>query len=123
MTRDKEPIEHIRCAHRLLVKAGRFWNAGSSTAVRECMAVLEESICELRAAGAGASGHPDSLRDGRDEILEMKKKVARLEQLSDLAAALLRGGAASTGNSPLYRSGGFAVPPDSSSISTAGVHA
>ena len=123
MSHGEEPIEHIRGAHRLLVKAGQFWNAGSSTAVRECVAVLEESVFELRAAGAAACGHPDSLRGVRDEILEMKKKMARLEQLSDLAAALLRGGAASSGDSPLYRAGGFAVAPDSSSMSTAGIHA
>jgi hypothetical protein len=108
MIRGKEPIDRIRKAHSLVVRAAKCWNAGNVAAVEECVAVLEESAAELRAAEAAAVGRADSLRGIRSEILQMKERVARIERLPDLAAAFLRGGAGSSGASPLYRAGGFA---------------
>jgi hypothetical protein len=103
----KEPIDRIRKAHSLVVRAAKCWNAGNVSAVEECVAVLEESAAELRAAEAAAAGRADSLRGVRGEILQMKERVARIERMSDLAAAFLRGGSGSNGASPLYRAGGF----------------
>jgi hypothetical protein len=108
MIRGEEPIDRIRNAHRLVVKAANCWNAGNLAAVEECVAALEESAADLRAAEVAAIGHADSLRGFRSEILEMKERVGRIERLADLAAAFLRGGPASAGDSPLYRAGGFA---------------
>jgi hypothetical protein len=126
MIRGEEPIEplieRIRSAHNLVKRATQIWNAGSLAAVQECVVTLEQSVAELRAATAAAAGHPDSLGDLRNEILEMKKSTARLERLSDLATAFLRGGE-SAADSPLYRPGGFEETGDSSWMSTTKVHA
>jgi hypothetical protein len=105
MTKRQDPADRIRNAHSLVVKAANSWNAGSFAAVESCAAVLEESAAELRAAAAGSA---DSLRGLRREILQMKERVGRIERLSDLAAAFLRGGPESSGDSPLYRAGGLA---------------
>jgi hypothetical protein len=107
MTDSEEPIDRIRKAHNLVAKAAERWNAGNLAAVEECLAGLEESAAELRAAQATAMVRPDSLPGVKDEILQMKERVTRLESLSDLAAAFLRGGLQSAGDSPLYRAGGF----------------
>jgi len=122
MIRGKEPIDRIRKAHSLVVKAANRWNAGNLAAVEECVAALEESAAELRAAEMAAIGHADSLRGFRSEILEMRERVGRIEWLSDLAAAFLRGGPESAGGSPLYRAGGFA-DTDSSFIATTMIQA
>jgi hypothetical protein len=103
----KEPIDRIRTAHRLVVRAAKCWDAGNVAAVEECVAVLEESAAELRAVEEAAIGRVDSLRGVRSEILEIQERVAPIERLSDLAAAFLRGGAGTNGASPLYRAGGF----------------
>jgi len=109
MTRGEEPIDRIRKAHNLVARAVERWNAGSLAAVEECLATLEESAAELGAAQATAMGRPDSLPGLRDEILQMKASVARIESLSDLAAAFLRAGRQSAGDSPGYCAGGFEV--------------
>lgn len=107
MTQREEPVDRIRKAHNLVAKATECWNAGSLAAVEECLATLEESAAELRAAQATAVGRPDSLRGYRDEIHQMKERVARIESLADLAAAFLRRGRQSADDSPMYRAGGF----------------
>jgi hypothetical protein len=113
MTHGEEPIDRIRKAHSLVAKAAESWNAGSLAAVGECLATLEESAAELQAAEATMgrpdtqARHDDSRPGFRDEILEMKKRVTRIESLSDLAAAFLRRGRQSAGDSPMYRAGGF----------------
>jgi len=110
MIAGKEPLDRIRKAHSLVVRAAKCWNAGDVAAVEECVAVLEESAVELRAAEAAAAGRTESLRGVRIEILQMKERVARIERMSDLAAAFLRGGTGSNSASPLYRAGGFEEP-------------
>jgi hypothetical protein len=107
MTHGEEPIDRIRKAHNLVAKAAECWNAGSLASVEECLYTLEESAAELRAAEATAMRRRDSLAGFRDEILQMKKRVTRIESLSDLAAAFLRRGRQSAGDSPMYRAGGF----------------
>jgi len=107
MTHRAEPVDHIRKAHKLMARAEERWNAGNLAAVEECLATLEESAAELRAAQATAIGRPDFLRGLRDEILQMKERVTRIGSLSDLAAAFLRRGRQSAGDSPMYRAGGF----------------
>jgi hypothetical protein len=107
MIRGEEPVERIRKAHNLVVRASDCWNAGSVAAVEECLAALEESAAELRVARAEAVGRTSSLRGIGSEIPQIKERVARIERLSALAAAFLRGGAESGGDSPLYRAGGF----------------
>jgi hypothetical protein len=107
MMRGEESADHIRKAHNLVAKAAKCWNAGNLAAVEECVAALEESAVELRFVEAAAVGNLDSLRGFRSEILEMKERVVRIERLSDLAAAFLRRGPESAGDSPLYRAGGF----------------
>ena len=79
-------------------------------------------MAELLAARATAVGREDSLRGLRNEILQMKEGVVRIERLSDLATAFLRGGE-SVADSPLYRPGGFEESRDSSWISTTRVQA
>jgi hypothetical protein len=107
MTQREQPVDRIRKAHNLVARAEECWNAGSLAAVEACLATLEESAVELRAAQAIAMGRPDSLPGLRNEILQMKEKVIRIESLSDLAAAFLRRSRQSTGDSPMYRAGGF----------------
>jgi hypothetical protein len=107
MIRAEEPADRIRKAHNLVLKAANCWNAGNVAAVEECLAALEESAAELRVAGAAAAGHADSLSGFRNEILQIKEGAARMERLSALAAAFLRGGSQFIGASPLYRAGGF----------------
>jgi hypothetical protein len=129
MIRGEEPIDRIRKAHNLVVGAANCWNAGSIAAVEKCAAVLEESAAELRAAEAAAAGRADSLRGIRSEILQIKERAARLERLSALAAALLRGGTESHGASLfLYRAGGFddtdsSLTADPSAMTTMGIQA
>jgi len=122
MIRGKEPIDRIRKAHSLVARAAKCWDAGNVAAVEQCVAGLEESAAELRAAEAAAVGRADSLRGVRSEILQMKERVALLERLSDLAAAFLRGGPRSNGASPLYRAGGF-EDTDFSPIATTRIQA
>jgi hypothetical protein len=107
MTQREEPVDHIRKAHNLVAKAEECWNAGNLAAVEECLAALEQSAAELRAARSTATGYPDSLSGLRDQILQMKAGVTRIESLSDLAAAFLRTGRPSPDRSPMYRAGGF----------------
>jgi hypothetical protein len=117
MIRGEEPIERIRKAHSLIAKAANCWNAGSTAAVEECVAVLEESAAELRAAQTAAAGSAESLRGCRNEILQMKERAARIERLPNLAARLLSAGQGSGGESPLYCAGGLAKA-DSSPTAT-----
>jgi len=107
MNRGEEAIDRIRKAGNLLAKAEERWNAGSPAVVEQCVATLEESAAELFAAHETAAGRTDSLRGLRNEILQIRERVVRIERLSDLAAAFLRGGSASMGGSPLYRADGF----------------
>lgn len=121
MIRGKDPIDSIRKAHSLVVRAANCWNAGSVAAVEECVAVLEESAAELRAVEAAAAGSADSLRGVRSEILQLKDRVARIERLSDLAAAFLGGGPEASGASVLlYRPDGLedasSFPPATTGI-------
>jgi hypothetical protein len=118
MTNREEPIDRIRKACNLTAKAAECWNAGNLAAVEQCLATLEESAAELRAAQATAIGRPDSLPGVRDEILQMKERVTRIESLSDLAAAFLRRGRQSAGDSPMYRAGGFEDTDHSSAATT-----
>jgi hypothetical protein len=111
----EEPADRVRKAHNLLVRAASCWNAGNVAAVEECLAALEESASELQVAVADAAGRANSLRGVRSEVLQMKERVARIERLSALAAAFLRGAPESSGASPLYRAGGF---EDLDSLST-----
>jgi len=122
MTRAEEAIDRIRKAGNLLAKAEEHWNAGSPAVVEECMTTLQESAAELCAARETVAVCADSLRGLRNEILQMKDRVVRIERLSDLAAAFLRGGSASTGGSPLYRPGGF-EETDSSLTATTRIQA
>ena len=117
-----EPADRVRKAHNLVVRAASCWNAGSVAAVEECLAALEESASELQVAVASAAGRANSLRGIRSEVLQMKERVARIERLSSLAAAFLRGGAESNGASPLYRADGF-EDLDFSSTPTTRIHA
>ena len=107
MNRGEEAIDRIRKAGNLLARAEERWNAGSPAVVEQCIATLEESAAELCAARETAAVRADSLRGLRNEILQMKEKVARIERLSDLAATFLRGGSGSAGGSRLYRADGF----------------
>jgi hypothetical protein len=100
-------MDRIRKAHSLLAKAAECWNAGKLAAVKECVVTLEESAAELRAAKAAAIGRADTLRGCRSQILQMKERTAWIESLSDFAAAFLRVGRQSAGDSPMYRAGGF----------------
>jgi hypothetical protein len=120
--RDK-PIDLIRRAHNLVAEAAERWNAGSFPAVEECLAKLQESAAELRTARSMAVENADSLRGRRDEILQIKGRVAGIERLSDLAAAFLCVGSASAGNSPLYRAGGAEDICYSSRPATKGIQA
>src|SRR6202012_650470 len=88
------------------VKAEQSWNAASPSMVERCVAVLEESARELQAVRASATQL--ELSGLTSELLRMKSAATRLERLSDLAAAFLRGDAVTTGASPLYRHDGFA---------------
>jgi hypothetical protein len=117
-----EPIERIRKAHNLAVNAAKCWHAGSLAALEACLAALEESSAELRTAEATALGRPNSLQAFRGEIVKIKEEVARIEKLSDLAAAFLRGGGEFSGASPLYRAGGF-QDSDTSSMPTTRIQA
>lgn len=107
MNREEEPMDRIRKAGDLLARAEEGWNAGSPAVVEQCIATLEESAAELSAARETAAGRADSLQGLRNEILQVKERVVRIERLSDLAATFLRGGAASAEGSPLYRADGF----------------
>jgi hypothetical protein len=107
MNRGEEAIDRVRKAGDLLAKAEERWNAGSPAVVEECIATLEESAAELCAAQETAAGRADSLRGLSNEILQIRERVVRIERLSDLAAAFLRGGSPSMGGSPLYRADGF----------------
>lgn len=123
--REERPIEHsVECvcrAHSLVTQAAQCWNAGSIAAVHECVIILEQSAAELRAATAASRGRAACSWEFRNEILLMKKSVARLERLSDLAAAFLRSGVAPLGESPLYRPDGFAETRDAAAITIPGI--
>jgi hypothetical protein len=109
MNPGEQPTDRIRKAGNLVAKAAERWNAGNIAVVEECVAALEESAAELRAAMTTAIGRTESLRGCRSEILQIKESAAGIERMSDLAAAFLRGGVDPAGDSPLYRAGGFEV--------------
>jgi hypothetical protein len=122
MIRGEDPADRIRKAGKLVARTEARWNAGNLLVVEECAAALEESAAELCAAMTTAIGRPASLRGVKDEICQLKEGVTRIERLSDLAAAFLRGGRQSGCDSPMYSAGGFA-DTDHSSVATTRIQA
>jgi hypothetical protein len=124
MTCGEETVDRIRNAHNLVTKAAKCWNAGNVAALQECVATLEKSAVELRAAAATATIlHGGSLPGFSAQIFQIKERVAWIERQSDLAAAFLRSNSESTRDSPLYRPGGLEDAPDSSSPVTTRIQA
>jgi hypothetical protein len=122
MNRGEEPIDRVRKAGNLVAKAAERWNAGNPAVVEECVATLEESAAELRAVMTTVMGRTESLRGLRNEIFQIKERVVRMERLSQLAAAFLRGGSVAAGGSPLYLAGGF-EDKESSLMATTAIQA
>jgi HEAT repeat protein len=107
VTATEDPIKLLHNARNLLAGAAACWNAGDPAAIDRCVAALDQSASELRAAEAVAIVDPKSLTGFGSEILQIRDQVAGIERLLDLASSFLRGGGWSSGDSLLYRVDGL----------------
>ncbi len=114
-----DPASRVRKASGLLAAAAGRWNAGSVTALGNCLSALEQSAAELRAIDAKLLEQAKPSADLRADLLEVKNHIAELARMSDFAASMLRGGIRIASDSPLYGSGGREEAPDVTSHATA----
>ena len=116
MMSGRQTVDRVQRAYQLLQKAGESWNAGSVTAVEQCLCTLEQCAAELSTIQAQARA---GLYQGRGaEILQIKQGVMRLQMLAGLAGSFLHGGGSVAGESPLYQAGGAEETPSSRAATT-----